>query len=208
MVAKSLNYDYIDTGAMYRAVTAVAIQSGVPLSDGDALGALASNLTLSFRFRGEENRLICNDQDLSQAIRADEVSVGSSVVAAHPQVRLALLEKQRALGVTGGVVFDGRDTGTVVVPNAEVKIFLDASIHERAVRRHADLVAAGVEVTLAEVSASLAARDKRDMERSAAPLVAADDALIIDSTAMSASAVAQRIVLAAVTRLRDMGDVR
>ena len=128
-LATALGASYLDTGAMYRAVTAVAIQSGVPLSDGDALGALASNLTLSFRFRGEENRLICNDQDLSQAIRADEVSVGSSVVAAHPQVRLALLEKQRALGVTGGVVFDGRDTGTVVVPNAEVKIFLDEQTH-------------------------------------------------------------------------------
>jgi cytidylate kinase len=208
MVAKSLDYGYVDTGALYRAVTFMAIRSGVSLSDGETLGVLAGGLSLTFHFRGEENILTCDGEDISKAIRTDDVSVGSSIVAAHPQVRQALLAKQRALGAMGGVVFDGRDTGTVVVPKAEVKIFLDASIDERAGRRHADLIASGVDITLAEVSASLAIRDKRDMERSAAPLVAADDALIIDSTAMSASAVAQRVVLAAVSVLRNTGAVR
>jgi cytidylate kinase len=169
---------------------------------------LAGGLSLTFHFRGEENILTCDGEDISKGIRNDDVSVGSSIVAAHPQVRQALLAKQRALGDTGGVVFDGRDTGTVVVPKAEVKIFLDASLDERAGRRYADLIASGVDITLAEVSASLAIRDKRDMERSAAPLVAADDALIIDSTAMSATAVAQRVVLEAVSVLRNTGAVR
>jgi cytidylate kinase len=208
MVAKSLGYGYVDTGALYRAVTFMAIRSGVSLSDGDSLGVLAGGLSLTFHFRGEENILTCDGEDISKGIRNDDVSVGSSIVAAHPQVRQALLAKQRALGDTGGVVFDGRDTGTVVVPKAEVKIFLDASLDERAGRRYADLIASGVDITLAEVSASLAIRDKRDMERSAAPLVAADDALIIDSTAMSATAVAQRVVLEAVSVLRNTGAVR
>lgn len=208
MVAKSLGYGYVDTGALYRAVTFMAIRGGVSLSDGESLGVMAGGLSLTFHFRGEENILTCDGEDISKAIRTDDVSVGSSIVAAHPQVRQALLAKQRALGSTGGVVFDGRDTGTVVVPKAEVKIFLDASIDERAGRRHADLIASGVEITLAEVSASLAIRDKRDMERSAAPLVAADDAIVIDSTVMSASAVAQRVVLAAVSVLRNTGAVR
>lgn len=185
-IAKSLDYEYVDTGAIYRSVALFADRAGIPWSDEGPLAALAGSLRFTFQWK--EGRLLVqvNGEDVTDAIRRDEISRGASAVSKHGQVRRALLELQRDLGARGGVVMDGRDIGTVVLPTADVKLFLEADLDERARRRHLELVKKGQDLTYEDVRSAIAARDRQDSERAHAPLRAAEDAIVLDSTHLSA----------------------
>lgn len=184
-VARALGYQYVDTGAMYRSVALVAEERGVSWKDADALAKLAGGLRFSFGWDGDVLHVIVDGRDVTSAIRRDEIGRGASDVSAHPPVRGALLELQRALGREGGVVMDGRDIGTVVLPDAQLKIFLDADLDERASRRHEELLRRGDLTSYAQVREALAARDKQDRERPVAPLRQAEDAVYLDTSQLT-----------------------
>lgn len=201
-VARRLGFTYLDSGAMYRAVTLGALEDGADLGDGAVLGALARGLDIELRRRDDDNaQVIVGGRDVSEAIRAPRVTGASSTVAAHPEVRAALLAKQRALMSSGNYVVEGRDIGTVVAPDAPVKAFLTADPEERARRRAAELERRGLSIDGQEVRAAIDQRDTLDSTRSAAPLRRADDAELIDTTGLDAGQVADRIV-ALVARAR------
>ncbi len=193
-VARDLGYAYVDTGAMYRAVGLLALERGVRLDDAAALGELATRLRFQFTWAGDRLQIAVGDRDVTRRIRSERVGNAASAVAVVPAVRAALLDLQRQLGVGGGVVMDGRDIGTVILPDAELKVYLDASVDERARRRHAELSARGEGVTLDTVRAELVARDAQDSGRAVAPLRAAEDAVTVDSTALSPRQVVARVV--------------
>ena len=184
-LARRLGYQFLDTGAIYRAVAFEAKTRGVPWSDGPAVAAVASGLPLRFETAEGENRVYVGSTDLTSHIRAPEISEGASQVSAHPEVRSALLELQRSIGRSGRIVAEGRDTGTVVFPDAQAKFFLTASPEERAQRRVRELATAGRSVDPAQVAAEMAIRDQRDSTRAAAPLRQADDAVLVDSSRLS-----------------------
>ena len=182
-LAKRLGYVLVDTGALYRGVALSAQGQGIDWEDGPALGALAASVNLQFVPDDEGvPKLQIDGVDRSTDIRTPEMSTGASRVSRHPEVRQGLLALQRRLGASGGVVLEGRDIGTVVFPGAEVKIFLTASDEARAKRRHAELVQAGHAVGLEQVLLDIQARDKLDSERDLAPLRAADDAVVVDTS--------------------------
>jgi cytidylate kinase len=164
-LAAALGYTYIDTGAMYRAVALSAQRRGISFDDAEGLADVAQGLDFSFLPEGERPRLLVNGEDVSQAIRTPEVSRGSSMVSRWPGVRTALVEHQRRLAREGGVVMEGRDIGTVVFPQARAKIYLTATVEERARRRHQELA----ESDLEEVRRDVEDRDRRDMEREHSP---------------------------------------
>ncbi len=188
-LAEALGYLYVDTGAMYRAVAWQALQENISWEDGDALGELAERLDIQFVrkvINGVPHyRVLVNGQDATEAVRSPEVGRGSSIVAQHPAVRRALVAKQRALAKIGGVVMEGRDIATVVLPDADVKFFITASLSERARRRYEQYRARGVEVDLAAIQAELAERDRRDSQRKVAPMRIAKDAIVVDTTNLS-----------------------
>jgi cytidylate kinase len=199
-VAVALGYQYVDTGAMYRAVALVARERGVAWDDASALGALAVGLHFQFGWDQGLLRLAVDGVDVTRAIRVDDVGQGASAVSVHPAVRSALLEQQRRLGERGGVVVDGRDIGTVVLPDAQLKVYLDASVDERARRRHEELVRRGESVSLEAVRSALIARDRQDMEREVAPLRPADDAVRIDTTDLTIPQATERVLAMAMHR--------
>lgn len=185
-VAERLGYTYVDTGAMYRAVAYRALRDGVEPADEERVTRLAEGL--SMRFQPDPaggQRLLVDGEDVSEAIRTPEVSALSSPVSAIGGVRRRLTALQREMGREGGVVMEGRDIQTVVLPEAEVKVFLTASDEERARRRYRELAAKGQEVELAEVKRRLAERDQRDSERALAPLGKAPDAVELVTDGMS-----------------------
>lgn len=190
-VADALGYLLVDTGALYRGLALAARERGVDWDDGPALAALARQIELSF---GPDGRLRIDGVDRDDDIRSPEMGQGASKVSAHPEVRQALLGIQRALGAAGGVVLEGRDIGTVVFPDAEVKVFLTAAPEERARRRVGDLARRGIQADYDEVLASIRERDERDERRAVAPLRPADDAWILDSTGLSLEEVVKRVV--------------
>jgi cytidylate kinase len=200
-VADALGYTRVDTGALYRAIALGAREAGVPWSDGPALAALSGRLQLSFA--GTPAHLHVDGRDREGDIRAPDISQGASIVSSHAEVRAALLGLQRALGKEGGVVLEGRDIGTVVFPDAEVKIFLTASDSERAKRRQAELASRGVDSDLATVLAEMHERDLRDSSRPVAPLAAASDAIRVDTTGLSMDEVVAKLV--EIVRLRLAG---
>jgi cytidylate kinase len=181
-LARALGYRLLDTGAIYRAVALVSKRDGIDWSDGPGLATIARALDVEFRFEGDVNHVRVAGEDVTAAIRTPEVSTGASQVSAHPEVRAALLELQRRLGAGGGVVVEGRDTGTVVFPTAQAKFFLTASDDVRAQRRQEELVAAGSTVDLASTLADIRERDRRDTSRDVAPMVQAPDATLVDSS--------------------------
>jgi CMP/dCMP kinase len=193
-LARRLGYSLLDTGAIYRSVALAAQRRGVAWSDAAALAELARTLDIRFAFVGDKNSVFVAGEDVSAAIRTPEISQGASQVSAHPPVRTALLELQRRLGEGGGVVVEGRDTGTVVFPHAEAKFFLVATPEERARRRVAELRAAGQpvdpEVTLREIRE----RDERDAGRDVAPMKPADDAIEVDSSTMTIGEVVDELL--------------
>lgn len=193
-VAERLDYAYIDTGAMYRSVALAAQRRGLDLAHAEELGELTATLEFQFRWADGGLRVIVNGEDWSDAIRTETVGKGASDVAVHAPVRAALLERQRALAREGGIVMDGRDIGSVVLPDADLKIYLDASVDERARRRHAELVARGLDVNLDTIRHEVSERDHQDRTRTEAPLIQTEDAVYLDTTAMSAEASAEKIV--------------
>jgi CMP/dCMP kinase len=196
-VARALEYRHVDTGAMYRAVAWQARANGLDLSDEGAVAALACRAT--FDLTGA--RIVIDGQDVSGAIRTPEIDVAAAAVARLPAVRRALVDRQRQLAAGGGVVVEGRDIGSVVFPAADVKIYLDASPDERARRRAHDPAHASRGGAVAEVATALAARDHQDRTRQASPLVAAPDAVVIDTTDLTIEDVVER-VMRAIARAR------
>ena len=180
-LAKKLGYVNLESGAMYRALALKAMEQGVALDDGDALRKLADDTAVQLEPRGEGNRVLLDGRDVSQRIREADVTAAASRVSVHPPVRQLMVARQRELGKAGGVVMEGRDIGTAVFPNAEVKIFLDADANIRAERRTLQNGSRSAEEAQ-RVLAELATRDQRDRTREASPLVAAPDAVHIDTT--------------------------
>jgi cytidylate kinase len=176
---------YIDTGAMYRALTQVALTAGVSPADEAALAALLAPAKLELRPSRGETTVLWDGRDVSQAIRTPEVEAAVSEVSSHPEVRRLMVERQQALGRRGGVIMEGRDIGSVVFPLATAKLFLTASPEARALRRHRQFRERGVEVDPVALAAELAARDRHDSERATSPLVISPDAIVIDSSALS-----------------------
>ncbi|MBU8788779.1 MULTISPECIES: (d)CMP kinase [Bacillus] len=195
IVARKKSYVYIDTGAMYRAITYLALQKGVDLNDEAALTELLqkSAIDLTVSEDGAQKVYIAGE-DVTEAIRMDEVSNQVSIVAKHRGIREEMTKRQQQLAEKGGVVMDGRDIGTHVLPDAEVKIFLLASVEERAKRRFEENVKKGYNVNYETLAEEIRRRDKLDSEREISPLKKADDALEIDTTSLSIDEVAGKIL--------------
>jgi cytidylate kinase len=193
-VAARLGFHYVDTGAMYRCVALAAIRSGLDLSDAGGAAALADSLSIEFREASAGRRVVLDGEDVTEAIRTPEVSEAASIVSLVPGVRATLVARQRRLGSSGGVVMEGRDIGTVVFPDADVKVFLQASLESRARRRFEELLARGVDVELEEVRRAQADRDRRDATRALSPMRPAADAVILDTTDRSVDEVVDVIL--------------
>ena len=201
-LAARLGWHLLDSGALYRLVGLAATRTGVALADGDRLASLAAALDAEFSGSGEEEpRVYWQGEEVSDALRTEECGEWASQVARQPRVREALLARQRAWARPPGLVADGRDMGTVVFPQAVLKLFLTASPEERAARRHKQLKEKGIGVSLRDLSRDIAARDRRDAERELAPLRAAEDALVIDSTDLGIAEVVERVL----GHLRELG---
>lgn len=181
ILASRLGFDLVDTGAIYRCVALACRKVGVDWQDGKKAAETADSMKIRFQMVGGENRVWLDGEDVSELIRTPDISQGASIVSAHPEVRAALLETQRRLGTDGGVVLEGRDIGTVVFPDAEVKFFLDASAEIRAKRRNDELKATGSQEPFEKTLAEVKERDQRDRNRKVAPLKKADDAILIDT---------------------------
>lgn len=193
-VAAQLGWHRLDSGALYRSVGLAATRQRIALDDDEALASLAARLNLAFAAAGDAEQVRLDGEDVTAAIRSEEAGEAASSVAARPAVREALLERQRAFAVPPGLVADGRDMGTVVFPEAVLKVFLTASAEERARRRYKQLKEKGINVSLPDLSKGIAERDKRDTARTVAPLKPADDARELDSTDLSPGEVVQTIL--------------
>jgi cytidylate kinase len=192
ILAKRLGYIYVDTGAMYRAVAVLARDSGEPNPlDEPLLEAICSELDLRFVSKNGEPRLLANGRDVTEEIRKPEISSLASAVSAREVVRERLSDIQRSMGAAGGVVLEGRDMGTVVFPNADIKFFLDAAPDVRSQRRYLELEAKGEKVAPAEVHQQMLERDRNDRNRPLAPLKAAADAIVVDSSNLKIEEVVQ-----------------
>lgn len=192
MVAEKIGYAYIDTGAMYRSVAWKFLQTGQEFNE-DFISMLANTMVIMFKPEDSVNRVFVDDHEVTEAIRSAEVTALVSKVAAIGAVREAMVDQQRRMGESGGVLMDGRDIGTVVFPNAQLKIFLTATVDERAMRRYKELVAKGQQVELEQLKADIASRDKQDSERAISPLRQAEDAVYLDTSDMSIAQVADYI---------------
>lgn len=191
LLAERLGYRYVDTGALYRAVGLLALERNVSAEDPDALAGLCDNLALRFVAGPEGMRLLLGERDITAEIRRPEVSQMASKVSAQPRVRQRLLALQRELGKDGGVVMEGRDIGTVVFPDADIKFYLDASPEERGRRRHVELQQQEKSESLAATIRDMAERDQRDSERAHAPLRRAADAVVVDTTTLTLTEVVE-----------------
>ena len=203
-LARRLGYRLLDTGAIYRAVALTTQRAGTAWTDGERCAQVARDLDIRFDFVGDKNHVFVAGEDVSAAIRTPEVSQGASQVSAHPPVRSALLELQRRLGTGGGVVVEGRDTGTIVFPNAEAKFFLTAKDEERARRRVAELAAAGTAVDFAVTLSEIRERDQRDSSRDVAPMVPASDAVIVDSSTQTLEEVVESLATSVLARASSL----
>ncbi|RNB81608.1 (d)CMP kinase [Brevibacillus fluminis] len=195
-VAAKLRFVYIDTGAMYRALAWASQQEGLAAIDEHAVSTLLekNRIKLQRDDQGDAQRVWWNEEDITAEIRTPQMSQLASIVAGHPRVRALMLDLQRALAEEGNVIMDGRDIGTHVLPDADVKIFLTASIEERATRRLAELQQKGVETSLEALMEEIAERDKRDSEREVAPLKQAEDAILVDTTGRSIEQIVDQIL--------------
>jgi cytidylate kinase len=182
LLAEKLGFMYIDTGAMYRAAALLALETGIPLTNGDKVAELCRNLEFSFRVEGKLVHVLCNGRDVTDAIRTHDMGMHASDVSKNPQVRKTLVSLQRDLGRKHDAILEGRDIGTVVFPDADVKFYLDASLEERARRRHRELLERGETVFFEEVMETMRKRDMNDSQRAIAPLKPAEDAIIVDTT--------------------------
>ncbi len=201
ITAEKLQYTYIDTGAMYRALTYKALEERIDISNGKALGELLAKTNLLLVPSKNGQAVLIDGKDVSEAIRTSEVTNAVSEVAAHQAVRTLMVEKQRQLGEGTGVVMDGRDIGTHVLPNADLKIFMTASVEERALRRYAENQTRGIDTPLAELQQEIRERDEADSNRKVSPLKQAEDAILLDTTSMTIEEVADEISRLAKERL-------
>ncbi len=194
-LAQALGFHVLDSGSLYRVLALAAEHHAVSLDNAPALQVLAAHLDVQFSGDAAgETRIVLEGEDVSKVLRTEACGRSASLVAALPDVRLALLDRQRAFREAPGLVADGRDMGTVVFPDACLKIFLTASVEERAQRRYRQLLDKGFDASLAALSDDIRARDERDTQRSVAPLRPADDAIVLDSTDMTADDVVRRIM--------------
>ena len=202
LVAARLGWHLLDSGALYRLVGLAAARHGIALNDEAALEGLARQLDVAFQGEGDATRVLLEGDDVSDAIRTEQAGNSASKVAALPAVRAALLARQRAFRTPPGLVADGRDMGSVVFPDAELKVFLTASPQERAKRRYKQLKEKGFGGSLSALSEDIAERDRRDASRAVAPLKPADDAVLVDTTDLNIDGVVERVLeLVAARRL-------
>jgi cytidylate kinase len=194
-LARRLGYLFINTGAMYRAVAWQALNDGIPLEDAERVGRLATDLRIELAGAVDAMRVLVNGRDISDEISAPHISQAASLVSAIPAVRRALVARQQEMGRAGGVVMEGRDIGTQVFPDAEIKIYLDATSDARAERRFAEDQARGVALaSLEQMKADIEQRDTRDKTRADSPLEQAADAIYLDSSAMTIDEVVEKIL--------------
>jgi cytidylate kinase len=196
-VARELGYDHVDSGAMYRAVGWKALRDGVPLDREPLVADLARASVIEVKSSG----VFIDGFDVTRAIRTPEIDRAAAAVARLPSVRVVLVERQRALGERGAIVMEGRDIGTVVFPDADVKIYLDASPEERARRRASDPAHSGGPAAVADVATLLTERDQSDRTRAVSPLYAAADAVVIDTTGKSVEDVVSEVLRVVETRM-------
>lgn len=181
-LAAELGYTYVDTGAMYRAIGLYARRAGADTKNADAVGALLPQIQLDIRLQDGAQHILLNGEDVTEAVRAEDIGMAASDVSAHPAVRTFLLDTQRDLAASRDVLMDGRDIGTVVLPNATVKIYLTASADARARRRLAELLEKGKQTDYATVLADIEQRDYQDTHRAVAPLRQAEEAILVDTS--------------------------
>lgn len=181
-VAKKLGYIYVDTGALYRAIGLFAVRNGIATSDAATLISKLTEISLKLAYENGEQHVYLNGQDVSQDIRTPEMGMAASAVSAIPEVRAFLLDLQRDMAKKNTVIMDGRDIGTVVLPDAKVKIFLTASAEDRARRRYEEHISKGEDVSYEDILRDMKKRDHDDESRAAAPLKKADDAILVDTT--------------------------
>lgn len=193
LAAEKLGYAYIDTGAMYRSVAWKFLQTGKAFDEG-FISELAQEMIIEFRPEAQVNRVFVDGEEVTSAIRTPKVTGIVSKVAAIGAVREAMVDQQRRMGEIGGVLMDGRDIGTVVFPNAQLKVFLTASVEERATRRYKEMVAKGEQVDFEQLKEEIAFRDKQDSERAISPLKQAEDAIYLDSSDMNIQQVVDKII--------------
>ena len=201
-LAKRLDYVYIDTGAMYRSVALKVKEKGISPEDRSALKELASSLHVTFATEGDQTHVFCDGEDITSAIRTPEISRLASFISKQKEVRKSLVQFQRKMGEEGGVVLEGRDIGTVVFPDADVKFYLDADRDERVRRRYDEMIQKGMEVDFRETKEALVQRDHDDMHRTHSPLKRAKDALMIDSTHRSVEEVVEEMVIIVKTKIK------
>lgn len=192
-VAKELGWNYLDSGSIYRSLAIALLQQAIDPSDIASILKVAESMELSFLCE-DELRVRLNDDDITYKLGTEETGNLASIIAALPEVRQKLLQKQKDFKKEPGLVADGRDMGTVVFPDAEIKVFLTASADERARRRYKQLMEKGIDVNIQRITREIEERDRRDKERSTAPLTQAEDALLIDSSAMTIQQVIDRVL--------------
>jgi CMP/dCMP kinase len=193
-VAARLGYLYLDTGALYRALAYQALKNKIDVNNADALATLCSKTDVTLKNMNGKMIVFVNGHDIGDKIRTEEVGLAASTLSAFPVVRKKLLSLQQEAGACGGIVAEGRDMGSVVFPNADAKFFLNASIEERSRRRHKELLQKNEPVDRNAISRDMQARDYQDSKRILAPLSAAQDAVIIDSTSLDVSQVVEKII--------------
>lgn len=194
IVAQRLNYIYIDTGAMYRAITWKVMNNKISNADKKIIIQVARDALLRLEYTNGKTQVFVDDIEVTDEIRTPDVSARVAEVAQIAEIREILISKQRAMAECGGVVMDGRDICAYVLPDAEIKLFLTASIEERAMRRWKELVDKGIDVKLEDIQRDIACRDKKDCEREVAPLIKAHDAILIDTTELSIEGAVEKIL--------------
>lgn len=193
ILAKDLRYVYCDTGAMYRALTLEALKNNINVHDQEELVTLLKEIEISFQPNDEQQKVFINGEDVTSAIRQPDVTNQVSAVSAHRKVREELVRRQQQIASSGGIVMDGRDIGTAVLPNAEIKIFLVASAEERAERRYKENLTKGINTSLEVLQKEIEERDYKDSHREVSPLVQAEDAVLLDTTSLSIEEVVQKM---------------
>lgn len=199
-LSKKLGFTYVDTGAMFRAMAYDLIQRGIHREDMLGIEAALTDMQIGLQYEDGKQHIFVNGKDVSDIIRTEEIGGFASSISVFPKVREKLLEMQRDIAKKQNVVMDGRDIGTVVLPHADLKIYLTASIEERARRRYKELLAKGMEVNLSDIEEEIKLRDERDMNREVAPLKQADDAIYLDSSDMKIEEVIEYIYERSKTR--------
>ena len=192
--ARSLGFLYVDTGAMYRAIALHLLRNHVEVEQTDKIEELLAGMTIRIAYSGGEQQIILNGENVTGQLRKEEVGNMASRSAANPKVREKLLQLQRDIARDNDVIMDGREIGTFVLPNADVKVYLTASVEERANRRYLELKEKGLDADMAKIEEDIRTRDFQDMNRTIAPLKQAEDAVVIDSSRMSIPEVMDRIV--------------